>query len=411
MWKSVFDGVLSRLIRHGTLRVRYPDGSARTFGDGGEQHAEARIHSRAALRRLCLNPELAFGECYMDGTLDAGETGLRALMRLVLSNARLANYPAWVRVGIRARYWLRMIEQRNNARLSRRNVAHHYDLSDDFYRLMLDRDMQYSCAYFSDPDMTLEAAQIAKKAHIARKLRIEPGMRVLDIGCGWGGLALTLASQHGARMTCVTLSRNQLATAKARARAAGLEDRTDFRLMDYRDLDDRFDRIVSVGMLEHVGAPQFATYFDKVAQLLAPDGVALIHTIGRNGPPTIQSPWLNKYIFPGGYVPSLSELVDPISHTGLWTLDIESLRLHYALTLRHWLDRFDANLDTIRDMYDDRFIRMWRFYLVACIMVFEERDQTVFQLQLAHRRDAVPLTRDYLYQPGRRHDRPDLAAE
>jgi cyclopropane-fatty-acyl-phospholipid synthase len=287
---------------------------------------------------------------------------------------------------------------RNNARRSQSNVTHHYDISDEFYRLFLDKDMQYSCAYFAHPEMTLEDAQIAKKNHLARKLCVEPGMRVLDIGCGWGGMALTLAGEFGAHVTGVTLSENQLRTALQRANACGLTNKVELKLLDYRALTEPFDRIVSVGMLEHVGSPHFHDYFAKVADLLKPDGVALIHTIGRNGRPTVQSPWLNKYIFPGGYVPSLEELVVPIGRSGLWNLDIESWRLHYAMTLRHWLNRFEDNLSEVLRMYDERFVRMWRFYLIACIMVFEEADQCVFQLQLGHKRDAVPLTRDYLYE-------------
>ncbi|MGR3759979.1 class I SAM-dependent methyltransferase [Roseobacteraceae bacterium NS-SX3] len=399
MWRTAFDHFLTRFAVTGTLQVRLPDGQTRTYGDGAGPAGAVQIHDPALLRRLCLNPELAFGEGYMDGAITFDGSSLEAVMRLLVRNTVEGGIPAWLTAAKHLRYLTRSLSQRNTAETARARVAHHYDISDDFYRLMLDEDMQYSCAYFSDPGMTLEAAQEAKKAHIARKLCIEPGMRVLDIGCGWGGMALTLASGFGARVTGVTLSENQLATARARAAEAGLADRVEFRLMDYRSLEEQFDRIVSVGMLEHVGAPHFGEYFSKVAALLAPEGVALIHSIGRNGPPTAQSPWLTKYIFPGGYVPSLPELVSPIARTGLWNLDIESLRLHYAMTLRHWLARFEANLDRVRAMYDDRFIRMWRFYLVSCIMVFEERDQTVFQFQLGHKRDAVPITRDYLYRP------------
>lgn len=397
MWQSVLDRVLSSLIAQGALRVTYPDGETRVYGDGTDPAPEIHIHDEGLLARLCRNPELGFGEGYMDGTLTTGDSTLEDVLRVAIRNVAAGNFPPVYRLIDQVRFMLRPIQQRNTTGLARRNVAHHYDISDEFYRLMLDEDMQYSCAYFSDPGMTLEQAQAAKKAHIARKLYLKPGSHVLDIGCGWGGLALTLARDHGARVTGLTLSQNQYETARERAARAGLQDRIDIRLQDYRELDGEFDRIVSVGMLEHVGAPHYREFFTKVASLLRSDGVALIHTIGRNGPPTNQSPWLNKYIFPGGYVPSLSELVQPISYTGLWNLDIESLRLHYAMTLRCWRENFEANLDRVRDMYDDRFIRMWRFYLTICILVFEERDQTVFQLQLGHRRDAVPLTRDYLY--------------
>jgi cyclopropane-fatty-acyl-phospholipid synthase len=275
-------------------------------------------------------------------------------------------------------------------------VAHHYDLSGALYDLFLDADKQYSCAYFRDPGMTLEEAQAAKKALIAAKLRLEPGMRVLDIGSGWGGLALTLARDHGARVTGVTLSEEQLKVSRARAAAAGLEGQVDFHLRDYRAVTGQFDRIVSVGMFEHVGVPHYATFFATAARLLAPDGVMLLHTIGRNAPPAATSPWITKYIFPGGYVPSLSEVAAPIEASGLWLTDLEVWRLHYAETLRAWQRRFEANIDAVRALYDERFCRMWRFYLVASEMSFRAGRQCVFQLQLAHRQDAVPLTRAYL---------------
>ncbi len=397
MWAAVFDKTMSRLIVEGELSVTFPDGRVRRYGPGGTPSGAIQIHDTSTLRALCLHPELGFGEGYMDGTLTTDGSSLADVMQLAVRNSRSGLLPGWTRAVERLRFAVRGPAMRNTARRSRSNVAHHYDISDEFYRLFLDSDMQYSCAYFANPDATLEEAQKAKKNHIAQKLCIEPGMRVLDIGCGWGGMALTLAGDFGAHVTGVTLSENQLATARRRAAAAGLEGQTDFRMQDYRALTEKFDRIVSVGMLEHVGAPHLQQYFSKVADLLSPDGVALIHSIGRNGRPTTQSPWLNKYIFPGGYVPSLEEVVAPVGRTGLWNLDIESLRLHYAMTLRHWLQRFEQQLPRVRAMYDERFVRMWRFYLVACIMVFEESDQCVFQFQLGHKRNAVPLTRDYLY--------------
>lgn len=409
MWESVFDNMLERLIFDGRLSVKFPDGKIRKYGGGNGESAAVAIADTATIRRLCLRPELALGEAYMNGTLTIENDDIDGLVRLVLRNQGTGSFPAWVRFLDRMRYTLRGWLQRNTVRTARQNVAHHYDLSDDLYRLFLDQDMQYSCAYFQQPGMTLEQAQIAKKSHIATKLRIEPGMRVLDIGCGWGGMALTLASEYDARVTGITLSKNQLATARHRARAQGLEQATDFRLMDYRLLNEKFDRIVSVGMLEHVGAPHFPEYFGKVSDLLEEDGVALIHTIGRTGPPHAQAQWINKYIFPGGYVPALSELAPAIENSGLWNLDTEILRLHYAMTLRQWLDRFDARIDDVRNMYDDRFIRMWRYYLIICALAFEEQHQAVFQFQLGHRRDAVPLTRGYLYDPERQSHRREAA--
>ena len=403
MWDRIFDRMLSRLIVTGTLHITYPNGTQRTYGSEVGPTAGLHIADGATIRALCLQPDLAMGEGYMDGRITIENDDLETLLRLLLQNRREDLFPLWVRLATRAQTAVRGWIQRNTPVSARANVAHHYDISDDLYRLFLDEDMQYSCAYFSDPGQSLEEAQRAKKAHIAAKLQIEPGMRVLDIGCGWGGMALTLARDYGARVTGVTLSENQLATAQARARAAGLADRINFRLIDYRALDDRFDRIVSVGMLEHVGVPHYPEYFAKVADLLDPDGVALIHTIGRCAPPMVTSAWILKYVFPGGHVPSLSELAGPIEAAGLWSLDIEVLRLHYAMTLRHWRDRFEAQIDTVRRMYDERFIRMWRFYLTACMLAFEEQPQAVFQFQLARRRDAVPLTRDYLYPSQQAH--------
>ncbi|MHA6264978.1 class I SAM-dependent methyltransferase [Arenibacterium sp. CAU 1754] len=397
MWETVFDRMVSRLILNGQLRVTYPDGRMATFGPGGTLKAGIEIRDTAVLRGLCTRPDLTLGEAYMDQKVIVENDDVEALIRLIQRNWRSEAMPPWVRMFNRARLYLGTWIQRNTPDAARSNVAHHYDLSNDLYRLFLDSDMQYSCAYFTDPAMTLEAAQQAKKAHIAAKLRVEPGMRVLDIGCGWGGMAITLARDFGARVTGVTLSRNQLELARSRAADAGLSEVIDFRLLDYRELNESFDRIVSVGMLEHVGLPHYDEYFEKVADLLASDGIALIHSIGRTGPPMAQAEWINKYIFPGGYVPSLSKLAGPIERSGLWNCDTEVLRLHYAMTLRRWLARFDANLDEVRKTHDDRFVRMWRYYLIVCILAFEEQKQAVFQFQLAHQRDAVPLTRDYLY--------------
>ncbi len=399
MWESVVDRMLRRLVRDGELRLEWPDGRVSEYGRPEEFSARVRIVDPAILRRLCLSPVLTLGEGYMDGDIEIADDELYDFIALLVRNRqRYGAMPRWVDAVQSLRNAAKTLVLRNTPISARRNVAHHYDISDDLYRLFLDDDMQYSCAYFARPDMTLEEAQAAKKAHIAAKLRIEPGMRVLDIGCGWGGMALTLARDHGARVTGVTLSANQRRTAAERAREAGLEDLVEFRLQDYRDVTEGFDRIVSVGMLEHVGPPQFPVYFDKVSELLDRDGVALIHTIGLTSPPSPTSPWIAKYIFPGGYVPALSDLAGPLERSGLWTADIEVLRGHYGPTLNHWRRRFEANVDRVREMYDARFVRMWRFYLAACESAFEEQHQAVFQFQLTHRQYAVPTTRDYLYE-------------
>ena len=398
MWKALFDQLLNGMMVRDRLLVRFPDGDSRHYGPDIGETVQIAINDPATIRALCLHPELALGEAYMDGSLVLIDTNLDDLLRVLLRNREAGDMPAWVISSDRFRYHLRRIIQRNTPVRARANVAHHYDLSDDLYRLFLDTDMQYSCAYFTDPNMSLEEAQEAKKAHIAAKLCLEPGQHVLDIGCGWGGLALTLARDHGVRVTGITLSENQLRTARARAEAEGLEDRVQFFLEDYRDTQGLFDRIVSVGMLEHVGLPNFDTYFTRVHDLLTPDGIALIHAIGRSAPPMPHSAWLNKYIFPGGYVPSLSEVAGPMERAGLWQCDIEVWRLHYARTLRHWRKRFEANSDRLRDMYDERFIAMFRYYFSICIAAFEHQAQAVYQFQLARKRDSVPLTRDYLYR-------------
>ncbi|MFN3938502.1 MAG: class I SAM-dependent methyltransferase [Gemmobacter sp.] len=404
MWGGLLDRALRRMIRRGTLRVTYPDAQTTTYGDGNGPDVGVRLHSPRILRRLALRPELAVGEAYMDGTLTVDDDDLHGLIELALINLR-GERVWWQRWSEAARDLLRHMQQYNPAPRARRNVAHHYDLSGAFYELFLDADRQYSCAYFRDAGDSLERAQAQKKAHVAAKLLLRPGLRVLDIGCGWGGMALTLARDHGVEVLGITLSEEQHRHATERVARAGLSGRVAIRLMDYRAVEGRFDRIVSVGMFEHVGAPHFRTYFRKVHDLLTDDGVALIHTIGRTTPPGSTNPWIAKYIFPGGYVPALSEVAAAIEREDLWPTDVEVWRLHYARTLRHWHDRFMANRDKVVALYDERFARMWRFYLVASEQTFVHDRQCVFQFQLARRQQAVPLTRDYLYPSA-----PDLRA-
>ena len=399
MWARLLDGMLRRLVSDGALEVRLPDGTRRRYGRGDAKPVCVTLSDPATLRRVALNPDLAVGEAWMDGTLTIEGDDLHGLLELVFRNGFTCPKaaPQGLLRGIRR--VLRWVEQYNPATRARRNVAHHYDLSGELYGLFLDRDRQYSCAYFPKPDTGLDEAQEAKKALIARKLLLRPGMKVLDIGCGWGGMGLTLAREHGAEVTGVTLSEEQHKLANARASEAGLDGRAAFHLRDYRDQQGVFDRIVSVGMFEHVGVPHYREYFRHLREKLAPDGVALVHTIGRSEGPGATNAWMAKYIFPGGYIPALSEASAAIEREGLMITDVEVWRLHYAETLRHWYDRFMANIDRARALYDERFCRMWRFYLVGSEMSFRHGTQVVFQFQLARRHGAVPVTRDYLMAP------------
>nr|WP_295109869.1 cyclopropane-fatty-acyl-phospholipid synthase family protein [uncultured Caulobacter sp.] len=388
----MIEALLSKMIKTGDFTAHLPGGRVIKAGDGAGPPVAIRINSRG-LRRLA-NPSLGLGEGYMEGDIVFEQGTIDQLLTIVGESG--GRKPKRGSAFTRFRKALkRRIQQVNDRVASRRNVSHHYDLSNDLYRRFLDTDMQYSCAYFERPDMTLEEAQAAKKALIGRKLLIEPGMKTLDIGSGWGGLSMTLAKDFGAQMTGVTLSTEQLALAKERAAKAGLADRTDFRLTDYRDLNEKFDRIVSVGMLEHVGAPNFRTYFETIAKLLDENGVALVHSIGKMHGPGATNAFTQKYIFPGGYIPGLSEIVTAIEQADLWITDIEILRLHYAETCRIWRERFMADPD-IPTMFDARFRRMWEFYLAGAELGFRHGGHMVFQIQLAKKRDAVPLTRDYL---------------
>jgi len=406
MFKTLIDRMMHGLVVSGSLKIHYPDGDTQTYGDGSGQTEILQFHGEPILRRIVLNPELAMGEGYMEGQITIEGDRLEEVLKLLVHNRELGRMPVWVNAMRKVMFHARRFVQHNAPSASRRNVAHHYDLSDDLYKLFLDEDMQYSCAYYQRDDMSLEEAQAAKKRHIAEKLLLRPGMHVLDIGCGWGGTAITLAKNYGVRVTGVTLSENQLATAQKRAEAAGVSDKVEFLLKDYRHIEGPFDRIVSIGMFEHVGVPNYATYFQKIEELLAPDGVALVHTIGRSAAPMAHSPWIHKYIFPGGYVPSLSEIAPALESSGLWQSDIEIWRLHYAKTLRVWRDRFNAAEQVLQAQYDETFIRMFRYYLTACIIGFEDQHQAVYHLQLAKTRGAVPLTRDYLYGGAAQYDQP-----
>jgi cyclopropane-fatty-acyl-phospholipid synthase len=393
----LFHLALSRLVRRGTLTVRFPDGTERRYGDGTAPAAGFHVTTPRMLRRLALNPGLALGEGYMDGEVVPLGCTIFDLLALLTHNMATGGAHPMERLRERLRRATRVLAQINPAGRSRRNVAHHYDLDGRLYALFLDADRQYSCAYFPTGAESLEDAQAAKKRHIAAKLLLDrPGLEVLDIGSGWGGMAITLARDHGARVTGITLSTEQLEVSRARAAEAGLSDRVRFELMDYRAWTAPVDRIVSVGMFEHVGLAQYRGFFRMVRGVLRGDGVALVHAIGRADGPGATNPWIAKYIFPGAYCPALSEVLPAIESSGLWATDIEVLRLHYAMTIARWRERFAAHREAIAALHDERFCRMFEFYLAGVELIFRHWGHMVWQVQLAPRQDAVPITRDYI---------------
>jgi cyclopropane-fatty-acyl-phospholipid synthase len=387
---------LEKLIRAGNLRVTTADGSTFTLGDGSGKSVAIRFTTRAAQRNILIDPELKFGEAYMDGGVVVEQGSIADVLAIALGQDRDGRPPAWARPQWLVRYLYRRLTQFNPRPRARRNVAHHYDLDGQLYALFLDADRQYSCAYFEVPGQSLDDAQLAKKRHLAAKMLIKPGRRVLDIGCGWGGLALYLAEHCGARVTGITLSEQQHARARVRAAEKGLSGQVEFRLQDYRDVPETFDRIVSVGMFEHVGVGFYDAFFRKCRALLDDNGVMLLHSIGRSEGPNVTNPWIAKYIFPGGYIPALSEVLPAVERAGLLVTDIEILRLHYAETLKSWRERFLAQREQVERLYDDRFVRMWEFYLAASEMAFREQAMMVLQMQLTKRQGVVPMTRDYI---------------
>ncbi|NBC34242.1 MAG: methyltransferase domain-containing protein [Alphaproteobacteria bacterium] len=403
--------LLNRVMKTGSLAVVDPAGRRHQAGaQDRTPRLTLRVHDRKTARRLYLRPRLEIGEAFMDGRVTVEGGTVYELLELLLQDLGPADGQPFARLRAALIPLRRFIEQYNPGALSRRRVSHHYDLSDELFGLFLDEDWQYSCAYFPNSAVSLEEAQAAKKRHIAAKLLLQPGQRILDIGSGWGGLAISLAKAAPVSVTGITLSHEQLEVSRRRAAEAGLSDRVTFELMDYRTLDGRFDRIVSVGMFEHVGVPHYAAFFNKIATLLNADGIALVHSIGRMEGPGVTNPWLRKYIFPGGYSPALSEVTPVAERAALWITDIEILRLHYAETLRHWRRRFLENWNRAAAPYDDRFCRMWEFYLAACELSFRYAGQMVFQMQLAKRVDTVPITRDYLYEPRRQQRHGEMAA-
>jgi cyclopropane-fatty-acyl-phospholipid synthase len=389
---------LRRLLDHvvvkGALEVETASGQRFRVGDNAEAVLAVRFLDLAAERRLLLNPVLAFGELYTEGRLIVTRGSIYDLLVLIASNLSWRVPPGLARARDQVRKTLRPLHQRNTTERAVRNVGHHYNLDSRLYDLFLDPDWQYSCAYYERADQSLDEAQLAKKRHITAKLLLEEGHRVLDIGCGWGGLAIYLARACEARVTGITLSQEQLDI--ARRRGGGHSPRLDFRLQDYRAVSEQFDRIVSVGMFEHVGVGYYDTFFRKVAGLLVEDGVMLLHSIGRMDGPGATNPWIDKYIFPGGYAPALSEVLPAIERAGLIVTDIEILRIHYAETLKAWRDRFLARRSEVKVLYDERFCRMWEFYLAACEAAFRHCGLMVFQIQLAKSLQTVPLTREYI---------------
>jgi len=394
----ILAGYLRRIVRRGSLEVVDPQGRPYVFGDGSGMKVRVRIANAAAERALTINPELKLGEAFMEGDFVVEEGTIYDFLATVLQNTGSGNRSWWMGAIGAYRKATQAARQWNTRTRARRNVAHHYDLDGRLYSLFLDNDRQYSCAYFETEDATLDDAQIAKKRHLAAKLAISPGQKLLDIGSGWGGLGLYLAGLADIDVTGVTLSEEQHKLSNSRAAEAELSSRVRFLLSDYRALNQRFDRIVSVGMFEHVGRFHYGEFFNKVRDLLTDDGVMVLHSIGRFDGPSETNSWIQKYIFPGGYIPALSEVLPAIEKAGLKVTDVEILRLHYAETLKAWRDRFMARRDEALALYDERFCRMWEFYLAASETAFRFQDMMNFQIQIVRNQHALPLTRDYIFR-------------
>jgi cyclopropane-fatty-acyl-phospholipid synthase len=390
--------ILKHLIKHGTLTLIDHSGKKYVFAGTDQPQITIRSHSKRFERRLCYTPILALGEGFMDDEYSIEGGTVYDLLTLFAINSRLTEMPLLKSLTANWSQFAQFMHRHNPIHISKNNVAHHYDLRRELYELFLDRDMQYSCAYFRDLDDTLETAQLNKKRHLAAKLRLKPGQKVLDIGCGWGGLAIYIAQETGAQVTGLTLSEEQLKVATARAEQAGLSDRVKFYLRDYRQETGKYDRIVSVGMFEHVGVKHYREFFDQVYSLLDDKGIALLHSIGCSEGPSAPNPWLEKYIFPGGYCPALSETIKEIEPAMLHVTDIEILHQHYAETLRHWHTRFMKNIVPIKKMMGERFCKMWEFYLASCEVAFRERGYMVFQIQMVRNPAVAQLTREYIYE-------------
>lgn len=408
----LLDFFFQRLIQRGRLTVIRANGKRKTYGSLPGPSATIRLHDRAVATKIALNPTLGAAEAYMDGRLTM-EDGceLYDLLDVATLNLEGRWRPGILKMHVALGRWTRRFWQYNPIGRAKQNVAHHYDLSDELYDLFLDTNRQYSCAYFEHPDEDIETAQVRKMEHISSKLLLEPGQSVLDIGSGWGGLATHIARTSGASVRGLTLSEEQYKYASRRAAENGLAGQVSFELQDYRHEDRQYDRIVSIGMFEHVGLKHYDEFFTKAQQLLKPDGVMLLHTIGRFDGPGSTDPFIRKYIFPGAYTPALSEIMPALERSGLVVTDVEVLRLHYAETLRAWRRRFQARWDEAKALYDERFCRMWEFYMAGCEVAFRHLGLVVFQVQIGGNQEAVPLTRDYITDSDRRSHRHDLAAE
>lgn len=391
--------LLDRIIKTGTLTVKGPGGEQR-FGGGGGRTVGLRFTDDEAERELAADPQLKLGELYMEGRMIVEEGDIYELMALVKDNTLSEGLSFGMMWRGLARIAVSQFRNRVPINHNQRNVAHHYDLSEKLFSLFLDEDWQYSCAYFNPPGISLDEAQLAKKRHIVAKLQAEPGQRALEIGSGWGGMAMYLAESSGVDVTGITLSKEQLKISRERAAKRGLANSVRFELQDYYYLppQKQYDRIVSVGMFEHVGRLNYRKFFNKVDDVLADDGVMVLHSIGQPHPALITNPWIEKYIFPGGYIPAISEVMPAIEKAGLLVSDIEILPMHYAHTLRHWRQRFMANREKAAALYDERFVRMWEFYLAGSEMAFTHEKFFIFQMQIVKQRMAVQDNRNYIYE-------------
>ncbi|WP_117190787.1 SAM-dependent methyltransferase [Rhizobium terrae] len=396
---SSLHNLLSKIIKNGTLTVR-GSGGEQHYGGGGGRTVTIRFTDEAAERQLVRDPQLQLGELYMNGRLRIEEGDIYELLALIKDNTLSEGLTfSMVLNGVR-RMIVSQFRNRVPINRNRRNVSHHYDLDEKLFSLFLDEDWQYSCAYFNPPGISLDEAQIAKKRHIVAKLLAEPGQKALEIGSGWGGMAMYLSESSRVDVTGITLSTEQLKISRERAAKRGLANSVRFELQDYYYLpaDKSYDRIVSVGMFEHVGRLNYNRFFNKVNDVLADDGVMVLHSIGQPYPAIYNNPWIEKYIFPGGYIPAISEVVPAIEKAGLLVSDIEILPMHYAYTLRHWRERFMANKERAVALYDERFVRMWEFYLAGSEMAFTHESFFIFQMQIVKQRTAVPDNRDYIYE-------------